>query len=165
MMLVIADRNPSKNATYIVENTNKNFLFKSLLELAQLICSCGLSNIYKKVHRAKEIQGWILENKLWVYRYYTALYFTCLSSVKAKPETFLKLYTIRDDLFEFVKNKRRLSYPKTAIFRYKKGYITKYKTNTELPLDECIKEYRKYIETFKFPRKGELNEGIIEEEH
>ena len=77
MMLVVAEKNPIENALYIKENTNKNFLFKSLLELGQLICSCGISNVFKRVHRAKEIQKWILNNKLWVYRYYTALYFIC----------------------------------------------------------------------------------------
>lgn len=164
-MLVIADRNPYENAFYIKENTDKKFLFKSLLELAQLICSCGISKIYKKVNRAKEIQSWILKNKFWVYKYYSALLFICLAEIEAKPATFVKLYKIRQDLFEFVKDKRRLTYPKTAVFRYKKGYVTKYKTNIELPLDECIKEYREYIETYKFPRKGELDERTTEKKY
>lgn len=165
MMLVVAEKNPIENALYIKENTNKNFLFKSLLELGQLICSCGISNVFKRVHRAKEIQKWILNNKLWVYRYYTALYFTCLINIKIKPATFVKLYNIRQDLFELIKHKRRITYPKTAIFRYKKGYNTKYKTNIELPIEECTKEYKKYIETYKFPRKGEPYEGAIKKEH
>jgi hypothetical protein len=164
-MLVVAEKSPIENAFYIKNNTNKNFLFKSLLELAQLICSCGISNVFKRVHRAKEIQNWILKNKLWVYRYYNALYFMCLKEINAKPITFVKLYKIREDLYELVKNKRRITYPKTAIFRYKKGYSTKYKTNSELPIEECMKAYREYIETYKFPRKGELNEGVIKKEH
>ena len=35
-MLIIADRDPYENAKYIAEHTNKNFLFKSLLELVYL---------------------------------------------------------------------------------------------------------------------------------
>lgn len=164
-MLVIVNKNPYENAFYIKEHTDKKFLFKSLLELARLICSCGISKIYKKVNRAKEIQGWILKNKFWTYKYFSALLFICLAEIQAKPATFIKLYKIRQDLFELVKDKRRLVSPKTAIFRYKKGYVTKYKTNIELPLAECIKEYKEYIETYKFPKKGELNEGVIEKKY
>lgn len=33
----------------------------------------------------------------------------------------------------------------TAIFRYSKDYKCNIPTNTELPIDECIEEYKKYI--------------------
>ena len=156
MMLIVADRDPYKNAHYIAEHTNKNFLFKSLLELAQLICSCEISCIYKPVKRAYEIQDWILKNKLWVFRYYTALSFLCLGNIKMSAKTMVDFYIIRDDLWVSIEKKRRIIYPKTCIFRYKKGYNSKYKSNSELPLEEGIKEYRKYLD-FKFQNetKGE----------
>ena len=151
-MLIVADRDPYKNAHYIAKNTNKNFLFKSLLELGQLICSAGISSVFQEVKRAYEIQDWILKNKLWVYRYYTTLFFLCLGEIQLKPSTAVKLYKVRDDLWDKIEHKKRITYPKTCIFRYKKGYNSKYTSNSELPLAEGIKEYRKYIEEFKFPK-------------
>ena len=156
MMLIVADRDPYKNAHYIAEHTNKNFLFKSLLELAQLICSCEISCIYKPVKRAYEIQDWILKNKLWVFRYYTALSFLCLGNIKMSAKTMVDFYIIRDDLWVSIEKKRRIIYPKTCIFRYRKGYNSKYESNSELPLEEGIKEYRKYIEEYKFPQKEKV---------
>lgn len=153
MMLIVADRDPYKNAHYIVKHTNKNFLFKSLLELAQLICSSGISSVYKEVKRAYEIQDWILKNKLWVHRYYTTLLYLSLGHVKMRLKTIADLYAVSDDLWVSIEKKKRINYPKTCIFRYKKGYKNKYKSNSELPLEEGIKEYRKYIEEFKFPVK------------
>lgn len=44
MMLIVLDKNPIL-AAQLVPNKLK---FKQLLELAQMICSCGYSNIYKK---------------------------------------------------------------------------------------------------------------------
>lgn len=156
MMLIIADKDPYKNARYIAERTNKNFLFKSLLELGQLICSAGVSSTFEKVNRGKEIQNWILKNKLWVYRYYNELFFSCLSKINMKSLTAWKLWKIRDDLWESIEKRKRIVYPKTCIFRYKKGYNSKYESNSELPLEEGIKEYRKYIEEFKFPQKEKV---------
>ena len=49
MMLIIADKSSQKNFEFLVENTNKNYVFKSLLELAQLVCSCGYSEVYKPI--------------------------------------------------------------------------------------------------------------------
>ena len=152
MMLIVADRDPYKNVKYIAEHTNKNFLFKSLLELAQLICSTGVSSVYKPVNRGKEIQEWILKNKLWIYRNYTGLLFSRLSKINMKSKTALDLYQIREDLWDSIEHKKRIVYPKTCIFRYKKDYNSKYKSNSSLPIEEGIKEYRKYIEEFKFPQ-------------
>lgn len=35
--------------------------------------------------------------------------------------------------------------PQTAIFRYSKDYECNISTDTELPIDECIEQYKKYI--------------------
>ena len=156
MMLIIADKDPYKSAKYIAEHTNKNFLFKSLLELGQLVCSCGISKVYKPVKRAYEIQDWILKNKLWVYRYYRSLWYYCMSKINMKSKTALDLYNIENDLFDSIEKKKRIVYPKTCIFRYKKGYNSKYESNSELPLEEGVKEYRKYIEEYKFPQKEKV---------
>ena len=159
MMLIIAEKNPEDNFKYITEKTNKNFVFKSFMELAQLICSSGISNIYKPVKQGKELQKWIKENPLWVFRYYSRLWFWCCAYIKMSTKTLYDTYMIKDALCELVRGKKRITYPKTAIFRYKKGYVSKYKSNSELPLEECCKAYREYIETFKFPVKEIENEG------
>ena len=54
MMLIITNKDPYKNAKYIAEHTNKNFLFKSLLELGQLVCSCGISSTFEKLIEGKK---------------------------------------------------------------------------------------------------------------
>ena len=123
MMLIVADRNPYKNAKYIAEHTNKNFLFKSLLELAELICSCRISSVYSKIYnkpfnRAKEIQNWILKNKLWVHRYYSALWYYCMCSIKMQGKTCLDLYNIGNDLYDSIEKRKRIVYPRTCILRY-----------------------------------------------
>ena len=74
-MLIITDKKPEKAVNYLVNKTNKNFCFKQLLELAQLICSANISNVYKQVPQGKQLQEWIKENKLWTYRFYTTLLF------------------------------------------------------------------------------------------
>lgn len=71
MMLIVLNKNPIL-AAQLVPNKLK---FKQLLELAQMIFSCGYSNIYKKIPQGKEIQGWIKENYTWVKRYAIALFF------------------------------------------------------------------------------------------
>lgn len=153
MMLIITDKIPLESFNYLVENTNKSFVFKSLLELGQLICSTGISSVYKPVKQGKELQKWILNNKLWTHRYYSLLWFWCVRNINAKESTLLDLYKIRDDLYESIKCKHRIRYPKTAIFRYKKGYVSRYETNSELPLDVCCEEYKKYLE-WKFEKVG-----------
>ena len=149
MMLIITDKEPEKNSKNIIKWTNKNFVFKSLMELAQLLCSCGLSDRYKSLRQAKEIQAWIKDNKLWVYRYYTCLWFWCVGHLKMKPKTLCDLYYIRDDLYSNIKYKKRITYPKSAIFRYKKGYLSNWENNSNLPIDICCKEYKKYLRDFK----------------
>ena len=144
-MLVICDRKPEENALYIRKHTNKNYLFKSLLELAQLICSCGISQVYKPIKQGKELQAWILKNKLWTYRYYRSLLLLCLIDLNLKPKTAVDLKKIEYDLADSIEKKKRITYPKTAIFRYKKGYNSNYKSNSELPIEECIKEYKEYL--------------------
>lgn len=162
-MLVICDRVPEENALYIRKHTNKSYLFKSLLELAQLICSCGISKVYKPIKQGKELQEWILKNKLWTYRYYRALLLLCLIDVDLKPKTAVDLKKIEYDLAESVEKKKRIVYPKAAIFRYKKGYESKYLTNSELPFEECIKEYKEYLKWKNDTRKDRRkeNEGSI----
>ena len=77
MFLLILSTNPRDACNLLPQKIR----FKQLIELSQLICSCGISNIYKPVKQGKELQEWILKNKYWVYMYYSRLFF-CLKSLK-----------------------------------------------------------------------------------
>ena len=155
MMLIITEKKPKDNLDWLVENTNKNYIFKQLLELAQLICSCGYSEVYKPVKQGKDIQEWIKKNKLWTYRFYTCLWFWVAGHIKMKPKTLCDLYFIRNHLFDNIKKKKRITYPKTAIWRYSEEYESEYPTNSELPIEVVTELYKKYITEFKF-KKSEV---------
>ena len=152
MMLFVLNKVPNRSFQYLVDNSNKNFIFKSLLELAQLICSCGYSNIYKSVKQGKELQEWIKKNEEWTFRYYSCLWFWCASHIKMKNKTLYDTYMIKSNFYDKIKHRKRISYPKTAVFRFKKDYKCKYKTNTELPIQEAVEQYRKYL-SWKFPKE------------
>lgn len=142
MFLLILSTNPREACNLLPQKIR----FKQLIELSQLICSCGISNVYKPVKQGKELQEWILKNKYWVYMYYSRLFFWVLKNTNIKPMTVYNLTSIKNDLMRSAKFDNPII--TTAIFRYSKGYecMTKYKTNTELPIRECIKEYKKYVE-------------------
>ena len=144
MFLLVLDENPIKSAE-LVPNGIK---FKQLIELGQLICSAGISDVYKSIKQGKELQEWVSKNKGWCYHYCSSLLNYSAIYTKLKAETYFKLATIRNDLRNSIILNYDDFYVGTAIFRYSKDYecMTKYKTNTELPIRECIKEYEKYVE-------------------
>lgn len=156
MMLIIADKSPDKAVDYLVEHTNKNFVFKSLLELAQLICSCGISNVYKPVKQGKELQRWIREHIFWTYSYFSHLFIWCSENIKLKEKSKQKLLKIAKDLKSILLENRMLFtiWITTTIFRYKQGYKCEYESNSELPIDVAVNEYRKYLD-WKF-KKSEV---------
>ena len=144
--IFICDKNPYKAAEYLIEHTNKTFVFKSLLELCQLICSAGISDVYKKVNQGKELQEWILKNKEFIFVYFNELFNWVKHNIGISVKTWEKIAKIQTDLY-FSSKKIAWDYPKTAIFRYVKEYaeMTEYESNSELPIDECVECYRKYV--------------------
>ena len=159
MMLIVMHEDPIQAARLLIENTSNQFCFKQLIELGQLICSAGISSVYKKIPQGREIQEWIRENPGWVYHFLTHLNCYCSAKLSLSPETIHKLSTIIGNLVTFwatvspessaVTHERC----KTAIWRYKKSYISKYPTNSELPIETTTRLYVGYITKFKFPRK------------
>ena len=147
MMLIICRTSPIENANYLIERTNKKFVFKNLLELAQLICSCRISYVYSPVKQGKELQNWITRNPMWVYKYFSRLLEWATISIKLKDKTKKDLSCIKSALYETMRENRSNVNITTAVFRYKKDYTenTTYKTNSELPVEIVIKEYEKYI--------------------
>ena len=143
MMLLILDENPILAAN-LVPNKLK---FKQLLELSQLICSAGISGVYKKIPQGKEIQNWILENPAWVYRYFDTLFIYCVDLPNIKHKTVKAFKQIMHDLHWHVKfNGRIYIPPQTAVFRFSKDYITDYLNNVTLPISKCVEEYKKYVQ-------------------
>ena len=144
IFLLILDKNPYKAAELIPDRLK----FKQLLELCQLICSAGISDVYKPINQGKELQEWVKNNKLWISRYFTYLFFWVLENLDLQKETYLKLAKIKKDLWDNIEHKKRISYPKVAIFRYVKEYaeFTEYESNSELPIDVAISEYKRYLE-------------------
>lgn len=154
MMFIIADKDPHKAVQYLLTHTNKRFYFKQLIELGQLICSAGISQEYKAINRGKAIQEWIRQHPSWTYWYYKDLLLECKDIFKT-PSALRRAINIKTDLLLHGTTGTELEpLPKTAIFRYKMGYRSNYKTNSELPIDTTCREYIKYIEEFKFKKEA-----------
>lgn len=139
MMLLIQDKNPVEAAKLVPDRLK----FKQLLELCQLICSCGYSNLYKTVNQGKELQNWIKLNPSWTKIFAKELFIWCNERVNLQSKTARTFKRIIDKIED-----RNMSPIKTIIFRYKKEYkpLTRYSSGTEIPVIEGIKEYKKYAE-------------------
>lgn len=145
MMLIILDQSPIKSAELVPDKIK----FKQLIELGQLICSCGISKVYKPIHQGKELQKWVKNNAKWVLKYYNTLFVYCcgILNIQMSTETINKILDIRNDLEYFCDNNKFNNYISTGVFRYQNTYANSiYPSKTELPINECIKEYEKYVQ-------------------
>lgn len=144
MFLLVLDKSPYKAAELVPDRLK----FKQLLELGQLICSAEISNVYKKINQGKELQKWVRNNRAWTYWFAMFLYDYCLNNLNLKAETIMKIKEIIRDLHNSTDITKENEYPKNAIFRYVKEYaeFTEYETNSELPIDVAIQEYKRYLE-------------------
>jgi hypothetical protein len=126
------------------------YKFKMLIELGQLICSVGISDVYKKINQGKELQEWVNCNKSWVYFYFSYLFDWAKhkSGLKLKESTITKLNSIQED-FAIVTLFMPIVVPTDAYFRYHKDYKCEIASKTLLPLEECIKQYEDYLVNFK----------------
>ena len=153
MMLIIMSPNAHESADLLVANTNKSFVFKQTLELAQLICSSGFSKVYKKINQAKELKEWIKYYDFWTQCYFSDLVKWCEKNVNLSQKTINDWYDIRRDML--LNNNVSIYkplFPTTAIWRYSKDYKSEYPTNSELPIDVVCELYKKYITEFKFKK-------------
>lgn len=144
MFLLILDKDPYKAAELIPDRLK----FKQLLELGQLICSAGISDVYKPIKQGKELQEWIKNNPQWVYCYLCELIQFNYNKFK-DIEKRQKIIKINADLYCYIRdNQIKIKEPTTAIFRYVKEYagMTSYESNSELPIDVAISEYKRYLE-------------------
>lgn len=152
MQLYILDRDPVKAAQLIPDK----YKFKMLIELGQLICSAGLSDVYKPIAQGKELQQWVKDNKLWTFKYFYELLDWSVFNINMKAETINKLTYIRNDLDEAIgiaidfEGMTLDITLETAYFRYAEAYnrATRAKvvpSKTLLPIDECIECYKEYL--------------------
>ena len=139
MMLIVLDSNPVKAANKVPDKLK----FKQLLELAQMICSCGYSDIYKKIPQGKKIQEWIKKNPVWVKTYAAILYYWCLEYIKMKEKTMSDLFLILASIPKPADFNCKIE---TAIFRYNKKYKSIFPSDSEITIENAIKEYKKYLE-------------------
>ena len=146
MMFIICNKDSVKAAKYLIENTNKKFCLAQLRELCQLICSAGISEVYKKKPQAKEIQAWIKEYPIWTFMFLRVLLSWCKENCKI-TEDFLGIATkVLEDIKEYSSGKA-LKSPAKAVFRYKKEYRTEtiFSTNDLICIENAVEEYKKYL--------------------
>ena len=141
MFLLILDKNPYKAAEFIPDRLK----FKSLLELCQLCAGAGITDKMKPINQGKELQKWISKHKSWTYSYMVCLANWTKKNIKTSMATIYKIDNIMYDLFKIATDFKE---PTTAIFRYVKEYaeFTEYESNSELPIDVAISEYKRYLE-------------------
>ena len=149
MMLIIMDFTPSEAVRLLIQKTDKKFCYKQLLELGQLICSAGISDVFKPVKQGKELQKWITQHKYWTLKYYSALFDWVKVNIRLQSGTETKFKKIYKDLCSAT---HYIDIPQSAVLRYRNGYDCEYINNSELPIGIVTEEYRKYID-WKF-KKG-----------
>ena len=150
MMLIVLDKNPIIAAQLVPDRIK----FKQLLELCQMICSCGYSDIYKLVKQGKNIQEWIKKNNTWVKSYAKTLLDWCKENINLKFKTYNDLKNIISSMPVSL----WVLPIRTSIFRYVKEYDdTSYPSDSELPIDIAVAEYKKYVE---WKGWGEINAHI-----
>ena len=95
-MLIIANPNPVKAAEWIIQNTNKRFVWKQFLELCQCLGECGITNEMHLLNKgqAKGIQAWINEYPCWVYKFFNHLFNWCLENINLSEKILCKLKNI-----------------------------------------------------------------------
>ena len=141
MQLYILDKNPIISASLVPDK----YKFKMLIELGQLVCSAGLSNVYKPIKQGKELQAWVSQHRDYTYSYFDKLLRWSKSHIDMQPSTLDKLQQISLDL-ENSLGQIAEKEPTHAYFRYAQAYDCSIASKTLLPISNCIAEYEKYLE-------------------
>lgn len=146
MMFIILDKNPIK----AVDKLPHSVRFKQLIELTQLLSSCGITNVYKPISQGKELQEWILNHLDYVFSYYNNLSQWCIKNIKLSDKTKTDIHIAIADLWSkqsFNENGLVGHDPQNIIFRYSKDYTnTNIQSKSLVPIDLGIQEYEKYTQ-------------------
>ena len=145
MMFFICDQNPKKAVNYLFKNSNKSFCLTQLRELCQLICSTGISSVYKKRPQAMEIQAWILKYPNWTLQFLKSLFTKVKKECNLSEGFVQKINSVLKDLKKYASEvvEREPSY---IIFRYNKEYASvNLPNNSRMLLGNAVTEYKKYL--------------------
>lgn len=116
-----------------------------LIELCQLLSGAGITDVYKPIKQGKELQAWVSSHRHYTYSYFDKLFRWSKSHVNMSAETIVKLEQIQVDLKNSL-GKVAEKVPTHAYFRYAKEYKCDVASKTLLPIEDCIAEYKKYLE-------------------
>ena len=136
MMFLILDKNPTEAALSVPPRLKH----KQVLELMQMISEV-VNFGYKPLPQGKVLKKWIGKHKAWTYAYVKVL----MADLNLSKETEIKYNCLLRLLGPAVIGTVRDL--ETAIFRYEKEYEgSKYPTDSELPIDIAVEEYKRYLE-------------------
>lgn len=139
MMLIILDKDPVK-AVELIPNKIKH---KQLIELCQMLSTINDDGVYKLIKQGKAIMEWIKLHRSYVYAFAMQICYWSLKNINISLVSREKIFSI---LKQFEMDLDTNYVIKTAIFRYQKEYTdTKYATDSELPIDVAIEEYKRYV--------------------
>ena len=147
IQLFILDKSAEKSAQILFDAMGSKYCFKLAIEGFQLICSAGFSDIYKKIPQGKIFQNWLkdyLPARDWFYENVSHLLLLSSYEINISEETEIKTDKILQDFSDNLPfETENLVY---APFRYAKEYKCNIPTDTLLPIEDCIAEYKKYLE-------------------
>ena len=124
----------------------KHLRIKELIEVNNLICSAGISNVFKGTAKNKVLIEWVKRNSRYIFFYYTRLIQWAWNNNRVPYKTYVKLKSVREDLSFFMQyNNCTEESPKTIVFSYDSNYKSPIPNNTEVPTLKGIHLYREYL--------------------
>lgn len=158
MNIFILDKDPVIAAQMLPAKIGKsNYAGKMLVELNQLLSStlilagCESDRLYKYRPQGRELHEFILDNKYWICNYsftleqecrknYDWFYNDTIKNSMRIRSTFCNHFNITNFGITYFPD------PIYGYFRYKETYKCDIPSKTLLPIDECVQEYRKYLD-------------------
>lgn len=126
---------------------------KELIEVNNLICSAGISSVFKGTAENKVLIEWVKRNSRYIFFYYTRLIQWAHNKGRVPYQTYIKLRSVREDLSFFMQyNNCTEESPKSIVFSYDSNYESPIPNNTEVPTLKGIHLYREYL-TWKLNAK------------
>ena len=95
----------STNSDTSVRLIPKHLRIKELIEVNNLICSAGISNVFKGTVKNEALTEWIKQNSRYIFFYYTRLIRWAWNNNRVPYKTYIKLKSVREDLSFFMQYK------------------------------------------------------------
>lgn len=140
MLVLSTDSNTS------VRLIPKHLRIKELIEVNNLVCSAGISNVFKGTAKNEVLIEWVKRNSRYIFFYYTRLIQWAWNNNRVPYQTYAKLKSVREDLSFFMQyNNCTEESPKTIVFSYDSNYKSPVPNNTEVSTLKGIHLYRDYL--------------------